>query len=498
MKKAVIIGSGLGGLSSGVVLAKNGYDVTVLEQDGKIGGCLQCFRRNNVKFEPGMHFIGSADRGQILNKMLRYLEIDDKVPLSRLDTERYNVVSLGGERFEFANGKDRFIEKMAGYFPGQKDNIAKYFDIISRISDSSSLHSLKAGNSYDPLISEYQLRSINDVIGHIVTDPVLQNVLVGDLPLYAAVRDKTPFSIHAFIMDFYNRSAFRFVGGSDTVAESLAGVLSKYGGKTFVNSKATRIICDGSRATKVEVNGESLVEADYVISAVHPARTMEMLEGVSMIRPAFRKRISSIPQTIGVFSVYMVFKENAVPYMNCNFFGYDGDTPWGCETYDSATWPKGYLYMHICDRQGQEFANGGVILTYMREDELGKWEHTVTGRRGADYEKFMRERAEILISSVEKDFPGLKDKISSFYMSSPLTYRDYTGTEKGSVYGVARDISLGAAGRVPHKTRIPNVFMAGQNVNSHGMLGVIVGTMVACGELLSPEYIYEQIIEAGR
>ena len=61
MKKCIIIGSGLGGLSTGVILAKNGYDVTILEQSGQIGGCLQCFQRDGVKFETGMHFIGSLD-----------------------------------------------------------------------------------------------------------------------------------------------------------------------------------------------------------------------------------------------------------------------------------------------------------------------------------------------------------------------------------------------------------------------------------------------------
>ena len=49
-KKCIIIGSGLGGLSCGVILSKNGYDVTVLEQASQIGGCLQCFKRNGVKF----------------------------------------------------------------------------------------------------------------------------------------------------------------------------------------------------------------------------------------------------------------------------------------------------------------------------------------------------------------------------------------------------------------------------------------------------------------
>lgn len=81
-KKVVIIGSGMGGLSCAIVLAKNGYDVTVLEQGVQSGGCLQCFKAKGAKFETGMHFVGSADRGQILDKMMRYLEIRDKLWLS--------------------------------------------------------------------------------------------------------------------------------------------------------------------------------------------------------------------------------------------------------------------------------------------------------------------------------------------------------------------------------------------------------------------------------
>jgi all-trans-retinol 13,14-reductase len=63
-KKCLIIGSGLGGLSCGYILAKNGYEITILEKNNQIGGCLQCFTRQGVKFETGMHFIGSADKGQ--------------------------------------------------------------------------------------------------------------------------------------------------------------------------------------------------------------------------------------------------------------------------------------------------------------------------------------------------------------------------------------------------------------------------------------------------
>lgn len=99
---------------------------------------------------------------------------------------------------------------------------------------------------------------------------------------------------------------------------------------------------------------------------------------------------------------------------------------------------------------------------------------------------------------MERRFPGLGDSVEAVYTSTPLTYRDYTGAVRGSMYGIAKDVALGIAGRVPHRMRVPNVLQTGQNINSHGMLGVLVGTIVTCSELLTARRIYEQIVEASR
>ncbi len=491
----IIIGSGLGGLACGVILAKNGYDVTILEQAAQVGGCLQCFTRRGVKFETGMHFIGSVDDGQVLARMLNYLGIRDELALSSLDRDGYDVVSLCGDQFKFPMGRERFIEQFSSYFPSQTDNIVNYYDLVKKVASASSLHSLKYGESDMAINTEYQLRSIDDVIEKLIDDPVLQNVLVGNLPLYAAVKGKTPFSSHAFIVDFYNQSACRVVGGSDAISRALVKKLEEHGGKVITRCKVKRILCDASRATGVETEQGQCLAADYVVADIHPARLLEMLD-TKLIRPAFRRRIATLPNTVGGFSIYLHFKENTVPYMNSNFYSYRGNTPWGCEEYDKSTWPKGYLYMHFCHTDNPVYALGGVILSYMRMEELAPWFETTVGRRGTDYEEFKRVRAEILLSAVERDFPGLRNNIAHYYTSTPLTYRDYTGTEGGSMYGVAKDITMGASCRVSHKTRVPNLFMTGQNVNSHGMLGVLVGAIVTCSEFIGNSEIYKQLSQA--
>ena len=475
MSKVIIIGSGLGGLTCGFILQKNGYDVTVLEQGHQIGGCLQCFSRQGVKFETGMHFIGSAAEGQTMNRLMNFLCLTD-IELSPLDPKGYDTIALAGEIFRFPNGRDAFVEQMSSYFPKEKDNLKHYIDLVARIASASTLNSLTSEERDLAMNTEYQTRSINDVLESLFRDEMLRNVLVGNLPLYAAERDKTPFAQHAFIMDFYNQSAFRVVGGSDAIAHSLARSIKEMGGQVLTDKRACRIRCNETQATGVETADECFFPADYVVSTVHPARLLELLD-TKLIRPAFRSRLSNIPNTTGCFTLYVKFKENTMPYMNTNFYGYHSSSPWDCDQHD-------YLYMHHCHRDKARFAKSGVVLSYMKMDEVARWQGTYVGHRGTDYEAFKHEHAEQLIQDVERHHPGFTAAIDTYYTSTPLTYLDYTGTENGSMYGVAKDIHLGPAGRVPYRTKVPNLFLAGQNVNSHGMMGVLVGTIVTCSELL--------------
>jgi len=497
MSKVVIIGSGLGGLSCGYILQRNGYDVTILEQGWQIGGCLQCFKRRGAKFETGMHYIGSAADGQTIDRMMHYLELDRSVTLSALDSSAYNTVNLAGREYRFPNGREAFIEQFSSYFPQEREALVRYMDIIEGIASASTLGSLTSEGRDVAIESDYFTRSMDSVLDELFESDELKSVLAGDIPLYAGERGKTPFSQHAFIMNFYNKSAFRIVGGSDSIALSLAESIKVKGGQVLANKRVVKICCDDTKATAVETDSGELYPADYVISTIHPTRLLELLD-TKLIRPAFRNRITNIPQTTSGFVVYVKFKPQTMPYMNTNYFGYRGTTPWGCEDYTAESWPKGFLYMHMCHKADAEWAESGVVISYMKMADVAEWQGTKIGRRGAEYEAFKRSHAEKLIAEVDRMCPGFADTIECYYTSTPLTYQDYTGTEAGSLYGVAKDITLGAAGRVPYRTKVPNLLLAGQSVNSHGFLGVIVGSIVTCSELVDPKLIYNQINEANR
>lgn len=495
MKRCVVIGSGLGGLSTAVVLARHGWTVTVLEQGTQAGGCLQSFVRKGTKFETGMHFIGSADPGQTLHRLLRFLGIDG-LPLSRLDPTAYDVVRLEGEEFAFANGREAFVETLARSFPHERDGLHRYFDGVEQVAAASSLHSLNASSSALARSMEMQTRSVNEVVASVIADPLLQRVLVGNLPLYAGRRDRTPFATHAFITDFYNKSAFRIAGGSDRICALLLEQLQQQGGRILTRSRAERITCNDHQATGV-TTADHFYPADLVVAAIHPRRLLDLLPDTPLLRPAYRRRINALPETVGSFTVYLRFHPDRLPYLNRNYYVYDHGGPWDCEAYTDADWPRGFLYLHLCHEANPQYAQAAEIISYLRFDDVARWQGTHIGRRGPDYEAFKGAHAERLIAAVERAFPGTRAAIADVYTSSPLTYLDYTGTERGSLYGVEKDLTLGAACHVQHRTRIPNVLLTGQNVNSHGMLGTLVGTMVTCSDLIDTERLYAEIRDAG-
>ena len=234
----IIIGSGLGGLVCGYILSKNGYKVTVLEKNNQIGGCLQTFKRKGCTFDTGMHYIGSMDEGQVLHRFFKYLNLLGDVPLSRLDTNGYDTISIQGENYQYASGYENFIASLAEKFPNNVKDIELYVKKIKDIAAASPLYNLQEINNLVYIEADYIKTSINDFVASCTDNYRLQNVLTGNLPLYAGVKDKTPIYIHALINNFYIQSAYRIVGGGDSIAFSLANSIRSFGGEVRTDRKS--------------------------------------------------------------------------------------------------------------------------------------------------------------------------------------------------------------------------------------------------------------------
>lgn len=492
--EVAIIGSGLSGLSAAYILAKNGFKVAVFEKNHQFGGCLQSFKRAGVKFETGMHYIGSIEKGQILHKYFNYLSILDDIELSSLDKNCYDIIDFKGERYFYANGHENFAETLSKKFPDNVNEIKRYVKAIRNVTDDSSYYSFRNFDNHNLLNPEHISTSTTDFISDITDNDTLQNVLAGNIILYAGLKNKTPLYIHALISDFYINSAYRVVGGSDNIASSLIKSLKNMGVDLYDNSEVKKVICDDKGVASIEINDGERFEVKYLISSIHPAALLPIVDS-HRIRKVYKERICNMEQTVSTFVVYIKFKEKTVPYMNSNFFKYREQSVWDCECYDEDSWPKSYFYMHQCIETNQKYADGAIMLAYMNYADVAKWNGTSIAGRGCDYEDFKRQKAEKMLGILERDMPGTLCKIESYWTSSPLTYQDYTSTKEGSMYGTARDVSDPINTYISQNTKIPNLFLTGQNTNSHGVLGVIISSVITASELLGKDFLMKQINE---
>ena len=488
----IIIGSGLGGLQCGYVLSKHGYKVAIFEKNAQFGGCLQVFKRKGYTFDTGMHYIGGLGEGEILHKLFNYYGLFKDVQLAQLNQDCYDRITIQDMEFPYAMGYEQYVETLSRYFPKERENIKNYILDIQRIAHASPLYNLQEINQNTFIESDFIKKSIGEYIASFTSDPLLQNVLAATNSLYAGYPDKTPVYVHALTLHSYIKSSWRIIGGSHVIVNSLIQSIQEHGGEVFNNQEIVKIHCNSEKAVSIETKTGELFEAERFISNIHPANTVDLIES-NLIRNAYRDRIRNMENTASNFTVYLGFKPDSVPYLNYNHYHYYTPSVWYAQDYSASNWPKSYLYMHQARAPHEKYANSAQLSAFMSFDEVKKWENTSVGKRGADYLAFKEEKMEQLLQLLEEHYPGIGTKIAFKEASTPLTYRDYTGTKNGSLFGILRDCHFPAQTLVSQRTKIPNLFLTGQNINAHGFLGVSIGAIITCAEFLGVNAVINDI-----
>jgi all-trans-retinol 13,14-reductase len=497
----IIIGSGIGGLVCGNILSMEGMQVCVLEKNKQIGGCLQTFSRDKVIFDSGVHYIGGLGEGQNLYQIFKYLGLMDKLKLERMDEDAFDKIIIDNDEKEYplAQGHENFIARLSEYFPDEKNAITKYCETIQSICKKFPLYNLRSGGQY----SEKQDVLETDTktfLESLTSNKKLQSVLAGNNILYAGQQDKTPFYIHALILNSYIESSWKCVDGGSQIAKLLAQNIRKYGGDVLTNKEVKKIAAENRKVIHVELHDGSKLSATNYISNMHPVKTMEMLE-TNLIKAAYKNRIKNLENSISSFSVNVVLKKDSFKYFNYNYYWHKENAVWNMQNYTEENWPLGYALFLSPSSKTKEHADVLSILTYMRYDEVKKWELTfnTTSRpteRGKTYDDFKKQKAETLLHVVQEKFPELKNCILSYYVATPLSYRDYLGTNDGSLYGVVKDYKDPVKTLIAPQTKLPNFFLTGQNLNLHGILGATITALATCTALLGNENIVDKIKNA--
>lgn len=494
---AVIIGSGLGGLATALMLAKNGMRVVVLEKNRQPGGALQIFSRDKAIIDTGVHYLGSLAPGQVLERYFSYFGIYDQLKLERLDRDCFDLVSLPSGDFPYAQGFDAYAERLAEYFPKEKQGLKNYVQGLKDVLAAFPVYNVEPG-LVNPVENRWMQITACEWIAGFVTDPLLRQVLAGTHMLYEGRAESTPAYVHAMTVASYIQSAWRMVDGGGQIARHLVDRLRKQGGEFRNYAEVTELREKDGKITAAVTREGEVFEAGIFVSGIHPFLLFDLVpEGV--IRKGYTKRIKTLPNTLGTFTAHCIMKPKSLPYRNHNLYGFTTDEVWAAPEYTRADWPRSFAAFFSRRAGDEAYTECANLMTLMRYDDVEPWGDSFrtyphyADSRGEAYEQWKRDRVDRVLDLAETRLPGFRDSVQSVYASTPLSYRDYLGSPKGSMYGILKDARSPYSSVFAPRTKVPNLYMTGQNLNLHGIVGVTISAVVTAGEILGNEFLMKQI-----
>ena len=482
----VIVGSGLGGLECGFILAKRGMKVVILERQHQPGGCMQSFKRHGELLDTGMHYVGGIGEGGCLYAPFKYMGLMD-LPWQHLDPTGFDRVTIGDRTFRYAEGHDAFVETLAQDFPQEREGLKKYCEVMCEVCDHL-YDAILPRDEVDFFTQSLFASSTYDFLHETFHDELLINVLSGSSLKMELAKDTLPLYNFAQGNNSFIQGSYRLRGDGNLIVDRLIEQIVAMGGEVICDAEVEELIeKDGQLVAARCKNGE-MYEGAYFISNAHPAVTVDLVKESTKMKKVYKNRIHRLENTYGMFTTSLILKPGTLKYFNWNQYIYRNPNVW---TYFEEDGPvQGCLISCRCPIEGDD-ARILDILTPLPWEKISQWADTTVGHRGEDY-KTMKERLfEECVALAERFIPDLHSKVEAHYTSTPLTYRDYTLTPNGSCYGVRKDYHNPMMTLLSAKTPIPNLFLTGQSLTLHGLLGVTMTSLFTVSEIIGKQAAWE-------
>lgn len=498
---AIIIGSGIGGLSCAAALARAGRRVLVVEQHSVAGGLTQTFSRHGFTWNVGMHYLGEMEPGGAARGVLDWLT-DGQI--------RFTSVGAVYDTVHLPDGFDVQLSR---------PEAALRLDLLERFPDCEAqilafLHALgdaqRAGRAVfaerampDLLAKIHGLwhtaemhrwwgRTSAEVLEEFVPNARLRAVLLAQRGDYGGTPKTSSFGVHATIMRHYLNGAFYPVGGAAVFAARLIPAVEQAGGRVHLNARVSELLTEQGAAVGVKLADGKELRSRAVFSDAGALNTVGRLLPPSLRQSDWAREVLSFEPSVCHLGLYLGFEGDVrgAGASASNHWFYDSwDTGAMCweDPFGAAPAPAMFVsFPSLKDpdhEPGPRSRHTAEIVVMTTWDAFRQWEDSRFGERPESYvaSKAIVERN--LLAQFGRCFPALAPMIVCHELSTPLSTTAFTGAPRGAIYGLETSPRRFLSNCLRARTPVPGLFLAGQDVVTPGVTGAMMGGVLAAAAI---------------
>jgi all-trans-retinol 13,14-reductase len=512
---AIVIGSGLGGLTAAALLADRGKRVLVLERHYTVGGFTHVFRRKGWEWDVGVHYVGEVHRERsVLGQLFRHIT-QGQLAWANMG-EVYDRIIFGDAEYPLRAGVDAFKAGLRDKFPDADDvrAVDEYVEAVFAATKSSrSFFAEKAmggvaGFVAGPFMRRAHLgwarKTTHEVLSAITGNQKLIGVLTGQYGDYGLPPRRSSFAMHASVAKHYFFGGNYPVGGSARFADTIAPKILAGGGLLLTNAGVDELVIEQGKVAGVKMEDGRVLRSELVISNAGAVNTYgKLVPQAEREQIGFRNSLARIQPSSAHLSLYIGLDQTAealrLPKANYWIYPDDYDHDRNVERHladESAPLPVAYIsFPSAKDPEFTQRHPGKAtieIITIAPWQRFAKWDGTRWQHRGDDYEAYKARLSERLLEQLLRFEPHTRDAIKHCELSTPLSTKHFTAYQHGEIYGLDHDPLRFDSKFLRPRSPIQGLFLTGQDVVTCG-----IGAALFSGYLTVSAITGENVVMAS-
>ena len=495
---ALVIGSGIGGLTTAALLSELGWRVAVLEQHYTAGGATHSYERAGYEWDVGVHYLGDMGTRTTVRRLMDFLT-QGKLDWAPMDAH-YDRFFIGENVYDAVAGREAFRDNLVGYFPREAAAIDRYLALLSEVSRGMRTFALDrtlppwaaavAGPFLRRRLPASFERTTWEVLSELTDDPELIAVLTGQWGDMGLPPRRSSFVIQALIARHYLHGGFYPVGGAWRICDTILPRIRATGGEVFTYARVKEVLVRDGRARGVRMDDGHEIESRCVISDAGAMNTFARLLPADVSRAhGYDRLLPTVKPSIGHLGVYIGLQATAAELglPRTNYWIYPGND------YDTAlarfeadpTGPFPVVYLSFPSAKDPDFERrhpGRATIEIVAPapyEIFEPWAERTWGKRGDDYDALKQSYGERLLEHLYDKVPQVRGRVDYWEVSTPLSMRWFCGWERGELYGLDHDPARLQQRWLRPRTKVPGLWLTGQDVMSCGVSGAMMGGLAA-------------------